>query len=204
MSLININCIFICVFGIPVISTDIPKLFCSISSIFDFNKSTSSDRLEYTTTVTHILDKVVYLESIKTNYRYLTYSLPLFNMLARVTLRGERSSYHIVQWAYLTDHIAYAQKLGVTLSLPVFFARHPQNDRGKAAQKMFTNLIWLDENINYDEFCKLFVIIFQDQNVLNICKEIYSYQIGTIRFLKPACSNKLIAAKGIHLYYYYL
>ncbi|KAE9528619.1 hypothetical protein AGLY_012194 [Aphis glycines] len=62
------------------------------------------------------------------------------------------------------------------LSLPVFFAQHPQNDRGNAAQKMFTKLKWLDENITYDEFCKLFVIIFQDQNVLNICKEIYSFQ----------------------------
>ncbi|CAH1731420.1 unnamed protein product [Aphis gossypii] len=43
---------------------------------------------------------------------------------------------------------------------------------------MFTKLKWLDENITYDEFCKLFVIIFQDQNVLNICKEIYSFQIS--------------------------
>eukprot|EP00102_Acyrthosiphon_pisum_P020647 XP_016657857.1 PREDICTED: uncharacterized protein LOC100568525 [Acyrthosiphon pisum] len=64
------------------------------------------------------------------------------------------------------------------LSLPIFFTRHPQHDRGNAALKMSVKLKQQGEDITYLEFCKLFVDIYQDQNVLNICKEIYSSQTG--------------------------
>ncbi|XP_026819178.1 uncharacterized protein LOC113557833 [Rhopalosiphum maidis] len=68
--------------------------------------------------------------------------------------------------------------LTVKLSLPVFFARHPHHDRGNTAQKVFAKLKWLGKNITYVDFCKLFVIIFQDECVLNTCKEFYSSQIS--------------------------
>lgn len=63
------------------------------------------------------------------------------------------------------------------LSLPVFFSRHPRLDRSNAALKMSAKLKQRGEDITYVEFCKMFVVIYQDQNVFNTCKEIYSSQV---------------------------
>lgn len=64
------------------------------------------------------------------------------------------------------------------LSLPVFFSRHLRLDRSNAALKMSARLKQQGEDITYVEFCKMFADIYQDQNVFNTCKEIYSSQVN--------------------------
>jgi len=80
---------------------------------------------------------------------------------------------YIYIFIFILIHILFCMQL----SLPVFLTHHPQRDRSNATLKMSAKLKQQGEDITYVEFCKMFVDIYQDQNVFNTCKELYSSQV---------------------------
>jgi len=121
-------------------------------------------------------------------YKYiLYYKYTFFQIIILILNSLANSKFRYVEFFFLAPYDFKIPRFHciififcMQLSLPIFFTRHPQHDRGDTALKMSVKLKQQGEDITYLEFCKLFVDIYQDQSVLNICKEIYSSQVNII------------------------